>query len=191
MDLITFILVSCGTSFQNCNRFRPCLCSCNQKVCCNQRNSMVTTTVLHIFPQVLYWAGNQSNRHNFDPSLVPKKPWPIDMEKKQKFQIGPLVETIKWYKGEFTVLNSFLVFSLVNSPYVGQSDDHIGWDKLMPFVLIIPLHSRTNPWSSGEKILRLGGFEKLCFFWVSFNSFFFILLKISHNWLASMDGTNF
>ena len=37
------------------------------------------------FAQVLLlWAGNQSNHQNFDPSLLPKKLWLIDMEKKQK-----------------------------------------------------------------------------------------------------------
>ena len=30
-------------------------------------------TLLHIFAQVLFWAGNQGNHHNFDPSLLPMK----------------------------------------------------------------------------------------------------------------------
>jgi hypothetical protein len=29
--------------------------------------------VLHIFVQVLFWAGNQDNHQNSDPSLLPKK----------------------------------------------------------------------------------------------------------------------
>ena len=30
-------------------------------------------TVLHMFTQLLFWAGNQGNNQNFDPSLLAKK----------------------------------------------------------------------------------------------------------------------
>ena len=33
----------------------------------------VHCTVLHMFTQVLFWAGNQNNHQNFDTSLLPKK----------------------------------------------------------------------------------------------------------------------
>ena len=41
-------------------------------------------TELHMFMQLLFWAGNQSNHQNFDPSLLPKKLWLIFMGMKQK-----------------------------------------------------------------------------------------------------------
>ena len=34
----------------------------------------------------------------------------------------------------------------------------------MPFAPVYPMNPKTNPWSFGEKILRIGGFEKLIFF---------------------------
>ena len=43
-----------------------------------------TYTVLHMFTQVLFWAGNQDNHQNFDPSLLPKKLWQTFMGMKQK-----------------------------------------------------------------------------------------------------------
>ena len=42
-------------------------------------------TVLHIFRQVLFWAGNQGNHQNFDPSLLSYKCWLIFIGMKQKF----------------------------------------------------------------------------------------------------------
>ena len=40
--------------------------------------------VLHIFGQVLFWAENQGNCQNFNPSLPSKKLWLIFMGMKQK-----------------------------------------------------------------------------------------------------------
>ena len=48
--------------------------------------------------------------------------------------------------------------------YVGQPDDHIGWATLMPFALICFINPRTNLWNFHEKILIIGGVEKLSFF---------------------------
>ena len=36
-------------------------------------------------------------------------------------------------QGEFTTENNKNAFWTVNSPYVGQPEDHIGWPKSMPF----------------------------------------------------------
>ena len=47
-------------------------------------NVPVTYTVLHMFMQVLFWAGNQGDHQNFNPSLLPKKLWLIFMGVKQK-----------------------------------------------------------------------------------------------------------
>ena len=40
--------------------------------------------VLHIFTQVLFWAGNQGNHQNVDPSLLSNKLWLFFMKMKQK-----------------------------------------------------------------------------------------------------------
>ena len=48
--------------------------------------------------------------------------------------------------------------------YVGQPHDHIGWAKSMPFASVNPTNPRTNPWKFHEKILRIGGAGKWCFF---------------------------
>ena len=48
----------------------------------------VNYTVLHIFAQVLVWAGNQSNSQNFDPSLLPKKLWLIFIWDEAKKNFG-------------------------------------------------------------------------------------------------------
>ena len=41
-------------------------------------------TVLHMFTQLLFWAGDQGNHQNFDPSLLAKKltDFHVDEEKK-------------------------------------------------------------------------------------------------------------
>ena len=41
-------------------------------------------TVLHMFTQLLFCAGNQGNHQNFDPSLQPKKLWLMFMGMNQK-----------------------------------------------------------------------------------------------------------
>ena len=46
--------------------------------------SQTTYTVLHIFRQVLFWAGNQGNHQNFDPSLLTNKLWLVFMGMKKK-----------------------------------------------------------------------------------------------------------
>ena len=42
-------------------------------------------TVLHMFRQVLFGAGNQSNDQNFEKSLLTNKLWHVFMGMKQKF----------------------------------------------------------------------------------------------------------
>ena len=72
--------------------------------------------------------------------------------------------------------------------YVGQPDDHIGWATLMPFASIYSTNPKTKPWNFHEKILRIGGVEKLSFlsriFWFLFASSPVKPFKIS--WIASM-----
>ena len=67
------------------------------------------------------------------------------------------------------IKNAYLV---VKWPYVGQLDNHRGWATSMPFASVYPMNPKTN-WNFGEKILRIGGFEKLFFFF----SWLFLNLK--------------
>ena len=55
-----------------------------------------TYTVLHMFAELLFWAGNQSNHQNFDPSLLPKNLWLTFM---RIIGIGPWLSRIDWCKG--------------------------------------------------------------------------------------------
>ena len=65
----------------------------------------------------------------------------------------------------------FLFFAYFR-PYVGQPDSHIGSAISIPFASIYSTDPRTNLWNFREKILRIGGFEKLSFlsrpFWIFF-----------------------
>ena len=72
----------------------------------------------------------------------------------------------------------------IKMSYFGQPDSHIGWATFMPLASIYLINLRTNPWNFSEKILRIGGFENLSFFWVSLFEFFFK----KKNFLASSHG---
>ena len=48
----------------------------------------VSYTVLHIFRQVLFWAGNQSDHQNFDQSLLSYKYWLIFIRKRKKIKMA-------------------------------------------------------------------------------------------------------
>ena len=62
----------------------------------------------------------------------------------------------------------------------------------MPYASIYPTNPRTNPWNFCKKILRIGGIEKLFFFWVGHFEFFcFIPMKTSKSLLVSKDGSKF
>ncbi len=50
----------------------------------NKRNRCLNYTVLHIFRQVLFGAGNQGNHQNFEKSLLTNKLWHVLMGMKQK-----------------------------------------------------------------------------------------------------------
>ena len=64
-------------------------------------------TMLHIFRQVLFWAGKQVNHQNFEKSLLSNKCWLISKfkmanSKKLSFStpsIGPWVGKINWCEG--------------------------------------------------------------------------------------------
>ena len=58
-------------------------------------------------------------------------------------------------------------------PYIRQPHDNIGWATLMPFASINPTNPRTNLWNFREKFLRIGDFEKRCFFESAILNFFF------------------
>ena len=51
--------------------------------------------------------------------------------------------------------------------------NHIGWATSMIFESINPTNPRTNPWNFHKKYLRIGHFEKLCFFVSDVLKYFF------------------
>ena len=68
---------------------------------------MNTYTVLHIFRQVLFWAGNQGNHQNFKKSLLSYKCWLIFLgwskkkikmadSKKLRFSTPPILNIFSW-----------------------------------------------------------------------------------------------
>ena len=61
-----------------------------------------------------------------------------------------------------TTKNAFLPLKW---PFVGQPDNHIGWATSLAYTWISPTYPRTISWNFGEKIFRIGEFEKLTFFW--------------------------
>ena len=80
-------------------------------------------TVLHIFTQVLFCAGNQSNHQNFDPSLVSYKCWLIFIGMKQKNQNSWLKKT-----EIFNSPNSQYFFAKISG--IGPWVSRINWCKL-------------------------------------------------------------
>ena len=95
---------------------------------------------------------------------------------------------------------AFFAFFGCFCPYVRQPHDHIGWATSMPFASINPTNPRTNLWNFREKILRIGDFEKRCFFESAILNFFFrkknfffaffAWKQVKVYWLARM-GQNF
>ena len=61
-----------------------------------------------------------------------------------------------WHKGK----NSLKTQKMHFLPVFTLVSDHIGWATLLAFVSINPTNPRTNLWNFGEKILRIGDFEK-------------------------------
>ena len=102
----------------------------------------------------LFWAGNQGNNQNFDPSLL-----------------GCLKQA----------KNALFVFLPVLGLMLDCLTTILGWATLMPFASIYPTDARTNPWNFREKVLRIGGEKKLSLFesaqWKSVN----IYTKIAYS----------
>ena len=79
----------------------------------------------------------------------------------------------KGIKAQKQAKNAFFVFLGCFCPYIRQPHDNIGWATLMPFASINPTNPRTNLWNFREKFLRIGDFEKRCFFESAILNFFF------------------
>ena len=84
--------------------------------------------------------------------------------------------------------------------YVRQPHGHIRWASSMPFASTNPTNPRTNLWKFREKILRIGDFEKRCFFESAILNFIFqkkifffcfFPIKTSQSLLVSKDGSKF
>ena len=54
-------------------------------------------------------------------------------------------------------------FLHLNWPFVGQPDNHKGWTTSLSYTWVHFTDPRTISWNFGEKMLRIGGFEKLTF----------------------------
>ena len=66
-------------------------------------------------------------------------------------------------KGHFSAKNTKNAFSPLKWPYVGQPDNHIGWATSLAYTWVSSTYPRTISWNFGEKMSRIGGFEKLAF----------------------------
>ena len=62
---------------------------------------IMINTLLHMFTQLLFWAGNQGNHKNFNPSLQLKKLWLIFMGMKQKKIKMADSKFFRWYFEKF------------------------------------------------------------------------------------------
>ena len=60
-----------------------------------------------------------------------------------------------------TTRNAFLPLKW---PFVGQPENHIGWATSLGYSWVSSTYPRTIFWNFGEKMFRIGGFEKLTFF---------------------------
>ena len=77
-----------------------------------------------------------------------------------------------------TTKNAFLPLKW---PFVGQPDNHIGWAISLVYSWVSSTYQRTISWNFGEKMFRIGGFEKLTFF----ETTKFQYLKYKKIWLFS------
>ena len=73
-----------------------------------------------------------------------------------------------------TVVRLFVFFASFRL-YFGQPDHHIDYATLMPFTSIYQNDSMIDPWNFREKILKIGGFEKLSFLESAILKFIFLL----------------
>ena len=99
---------------------------------------------------------------------------------------GPWVSRIHWCEGHWYG-STYMAVRLSNISsktgqkcifwlflaYIGQPHDHIGWATSMPFASINSTNPRTNLWNFCEKFLRIGDFEKHCFFESAILNFIF------------------
>ena len=60
--------------------------------------------------------------------------------------------------------NTKNAFLPLKGPFVGQPDTLIGWATSLSYTWVSYTYPRTISWNFGEKMFRIGGFEKLTFF---------------------------
>ena len=142
--------------------------------------------MLHIFRQVLFWARNQGNHQNFDPSLLSYKCWLIFIGMKQKKIQKKFKKNSKWpsQKNWDFQLSQFSIFFHENfrvsriiwceghqccSTYIS----HIGWATLMSFASIYLTTQGPIPEIFAKKYWELGEL-KISVFWVGHFNFFLL-----------------
>ena len=85
-----------------------------------------TYTVLHIFRQVLFWAGNQGNHQNFEKSLLSYKCWLIFVGMKTKKNSKKKIQNGRLKKTEvFNSPNSQYFFRKIS--WIGPWVNRINW----------------------------------------------------------------
>ena len=89
------------------------------KPCKSRQKSIKRYTVMHIFRQVLFGDGNQSNHQNFDPSLLSYKCWLIFIGMKQKNSKWPTQKNLIFQLRQFSIF--FMKISWI-SPWVSRID---------------------------------------------------------------------
>ena len=67
-------------------------------------------------------------------------------------------------KGHYSAKITKNAFLPLKWTFVGQSDNHIGWATSLAYTCVPSTKPRTISWNFGEKMSRIGGFEKLTFF---------------------------
>ena len=103
--------------------------------------------------------------------------------------ISPWVSRIDWCKGHWCSLTYMAVrlfdissktFKKCNfcvfGPFLSlcRTVNHIGWATSMPFPSFNSINPRTNSINFHKKILRIGDFEKCCFFESAILNFFLL-----------------
>ena len=92
--------------------------------------------------------------------------------------------------------NAFLVFFAQKWPFSGQPDNYIGWATSLAYSWVSSTYLRTISCNFGEKMFRIGEFEKLPFLKQQNSNiqnskklkiFCSIPVQISHKFLGNMD----
>ena len=155
-------------------------------------------TVLHMFRQVLFGAGNQGNHQNFEKSLLTNKLWHVFMGMKQKknFFFEKKIQNGRLKKTEFfNFAKSWAISAKIS--WIGPWVSRIDWCPSHQSILLTqgPIHEIFTKKFWELAILKNEIFFESAilnfFFWKKKFFFCFIPMKISPNLYGRMDGSKF